>query len=154
MDRIRTLPPGWILKECKDHPGLAYYYNESKNTSTWIHPELNAPQVYVNHINIKSSISITVSQNDPDYVPVTRSDSQAKKLAEEVRRLAVQNPENFIQLAKEHSDFKCSDVGKLGWVKYNQLHPALAEPVFKLEIGEISKVIASPFGYHIFQRVN
>ena len=38
MSEVLELPKNWELRECKDYPGRAYYYNEELNFSTWERP--------------------------------------------------------------------------------------------------------------------
>lgn len=59
---------------------------------------------------------------------------------------------NFVEVVKEFSEGESARIdGELGWFRYHQLIPEVADVVFKMEVGEISEVIISPVGFHIVQ---
>jgi len=43
--------------------------------------------------------------------------------------------------------------GELGWVSPGQMPEAFDEAIFSLQPGEVSPVVASPYGYHLFKLV-
>ncbi len=75
--------------------------------------------------------------------------------------------ENAAAKAKEvrlkihtHEDFNCAiadcsdcpshlQCGDLGYFSRGKMHPSIEEMAFSLQVGEISEVFTSPFGYHI-----
>ena len=58
----------------------------------------------------------------------------------------------FEGLAKEYSDAPGTDEsGLMGYVKKGDLMPQIEEIVFNLKEGEITEIIQSPLGYHIFK---
>ena len=58
----------------------------------------------------------------------------------------------FEGLAKEYSDDPAAGEGGLmGYVKKGDLMPQIEEIVFNLKEGEISGIIKSPLGYHVFK---
>ncbi|MCX5667190.1 MAG: peptidylprolyl isomerase, partial [Candidatus Omnitrophica bacterium] len=58
----------------------------------------------------------------------------------------------FEGLAKEYSDTPGVDEsGSMGYVKKGDLMPQIEEIVFNLKEGEITEIIQSPLGYHIFK---
>jgi peptidyl-prolyl cis-trans isomerase SurA len=58
----------------------------------------------------------------------------------------------FEGLAKEYSDAPgAGDDGLMGYVKKGDLMPQVEEIVFNLREGEITDIIQSPIGYHIFK---
>ena len=58
----------------------------------------------------------------------------------------------FEGLAKEYSDAPGADEsGSMGYVKKGDLMPQIEEIVFNLKEGEITGIIQSPLGYHIFK---
>ncbi|MDP3730664.1 MAG: peptidylprolyl isomerase [Candidatus Omnitrophota bacterium] len=59
---------------------------------------------------------------------------------------------DFESLAKEYSDDPAAaEGGLMGYVKKGDLMPQIEEIVFKLKEGEITGIIQSPLGYHIFK---
>lgn len=60
---------------------------------------------------------------------------------------------DFAELAKKYSDDPGSAVagGDLGFVKRGVFYPEFEAAAFSLDVGEISKVIESPVGFHIIQ---
>lgn len=59
---------------------------------------------------------------------------------------------NFADLVKQYSDEQgAAQGGDLGWITRGQLMPSLDAPVFALKKGDVSGIIESPLGYHIFK---
>lgn len=59
---------------------------------------------------------------------------------------------NFTDLVKQYSeDPGAAQGGDTGWIAQGQLIKSLDEPVFKLKKGDVSAVLESPAGYHIFK---
>ncbi len=78
------------------------------------------------------------------------SDEDAEKLANQVLG-RVEEGGSFILLAREYSSGPYKESGgDMGWVEDGDLMEDLNEAVFKLEPGEISGVIKSGLGFHIF----
>lgn len=57
---------------------------------------------------------------------------------------------NFDALAKQHSE-KADEHIDLGFFKRNELAPEFEAVAFSLQVGEISPVFLSPFGYHLMK---
>ena len=73
---------------------------------------------------------------------------EAKEKAEYIRKLA--RPENFSNLAKQYSmDPTGASGGTLGKINRGMAVSSFEDAAFKLEIGEISDVVETDYGYHI-----
>lgn len=88
-------------------------------------------------------------------VPGSASAAQADSLHDiaESLRERVLNGEDFDELAKTYSDdpSSASRGGRLDWFERGRLVPEVEEVVFGMQPGEISEVIRSSFGYHVFK---
>lgn len=107
-----------------------------KNKSRYTHPDL----VRASHILIR------VEPGDTD-----EAKAAAKKQAEEILVLAKADGADFAALAREHSGCPSKDNG--GDLKFiaetGPMVPEFSKASFALEVGEISEVIETQFGYHI-----
>lgn len=84
---------------------------------------------------------------------VVRSKEQAYNVAKEVLRRA-RAKEDFARLAVEYSDEPNAGQrgGSLGRFGHGQMVPEFEAAAFKLDVGEISDIVESPFGFHVIQR--
>jgi len=84
---------------------------------------------------------------------INRSQEEAKLLAEELQQ-KVTSGSDFAKLAEEHSDDPGSAAkgGSLGKFRREQMVPEFSDTAFALDIGQVSDVIESAFGYHVILR--
>jgi parvulin-like peptidyl-prolyl isomerase len=60
----------------------------------------------------------------------------------------------FSELAIQHSTApEAASGGDVGWVAAGQLEESMEKAIFALKAGEISPVVDTPYGYHVFQLV-
>jgi len=59
--------------------------------------------------------------------------------------------EKFEDLAKELSKDPGSEGGDLGWFTKDRMVPEFADAAFKLEVGQLSDPVKSPFGWHLIE---
>jgi parvulin-like peptidyl-prolyl isomerase len=60
----------------------------------------------------------------------------------------------FSELAMAHSTApEAASGGEVGWVAAGQLEESMEKAIFALKAGEISPVVKTPYGYHVFQLV-
>jgi parvulin-like peptidyl-prolyl isomerase len=83
----------------------------------------------------------------------TRTREEARTRAEEVRRQAVQEGADFAALARQVSDCptaaKGGDLGRFG--RGGVLKP-IEDAAFGLEVGEVSGIVETEFGFHLVKR--
>ncbi|MBN1688876.1 MAG: peptidylprolyl isomerase [Candidatus Omnitrophica bacterium] len=79
------------------------------------------------------------------------ADENAKEKIESLRN-KILSGENFGELAKLYSeDTLAKDGGVGGWVGHGDMIPVIDEVIFSLEPSNISQVIETPMGYHLFR---
>lgn len=83
----------------------------------------------------------------------TRTKEEARKLAEEVRKKAVDG-EDFAKLAEEYSDDPASKerLGSVGTFDRDGMVKPFSDAAFALKVNEISPVTETYFGFHIIKR--
>jgi len=84
---------------------------------------------------------------------VVRSREQALVVAQDVLKRA-RAKQDFARLAVEYSDEPNAGQrgGSLGRFGHGQMVPQFEEAAFKLQVGEVSGIVESPFGFHVIQR--
>jgi parvulin-like peptidyl-prolyl isomerase len=81
---------------------------------------------------------------------VTRTEEEATNLRKLILRGA-----SFEELASKHSlGPEAKQGGDLGYFPRGRMPPAIEEACFKLWSSHVSKVVASPYGFHLFQLVD
>ena len=83
---------------------------------------------------------------------VTRSEEEAKKLADSLLTIVKRSKRKFGSLAKTFSSDKGSALkeGDLDWFNYSRMTPAFRDFCFEGKKGDID-VVKSPFGFHIIR---
>ena len=83
---------------------------------------------------------------------VTRTRDEARALAQKIQGEA-RSGHDWETLWKEHSDEPGGQLGgDLGTFGRGQMVPAFEHAVFALDVGQLSEVIETPFGFHVIQR--
>lgn len=84
---------------------------------------------------------------------VTRTKEEARYLAVSLRERALSG-EDFEQLARDSSDDRGSAAagGELGMFRRDQMVPQFSKAAFALDVGAVSDVVESEFGFHVIQR--
>jgi peptidyl-prolyl cis-trans isomerase D len=115
---------------------VAAYYKE--HASQFGQPE----ERQASHILIGMSASASAADK-------TAAMEKARKVLQEVK----QNPDNFAQLAKQHSQDSGSAVqgGDLGYFGRGAMVKPFEDAAFSMAVGEISDLVQSDFGYHIIK---
>jgi peptidylprolyl isomerase/peptidyl-prolyl cis-trans isomerase D len=83
---------------------------------------------------------------------ITRTQEQAKKLADSILNAADRDNRMFAVLAKKYSSDKLNSEkgGDLDWFGYDKMSPAFRDFCFTDEIG-IMNVVQTPFGFHVIK---
>ncbi|MEC8420347.1 MAG: peptidylprolyl isomerase [Verrucomicrobiota bacterium] len=100
-----------------------------------------------------SHILISYKGADRADAGISRSKEEAKAEAERIRKLIIDDGENFAKMAKEHSDGPSSSKGgDLGKFKFEVMAKPFSEAAFALEIDAVSEVVETGFGFHVIKR--
>lgn len=99
-------------------------------------------QVRARHILIRSEKESTDAQK-----------AEAKAKAENLRKEVVDNKKDFAEIAKQFSEDPGSKEsgGDLGFNEAGSWVPEFSEAAFKLQPGQISDVVQTPFGFHVIK---
>jgi len=94
--------------------------------------------------------SITIKKSD-EAKNTGMKDEAAWRLIQDLRT-AILGGENFEELAKVHSqDIHAEKSGLGDWIQRGEMIPAIDETIFTLKEDEVSGVIETSMGYHIFR---
>jgi peptidyl-prolyl cis-trans isomerase C len=78
---------------------------------------------------------------------VTHNEEEAETIRDRLMK-----GEHFDELARLYSTApEAKDGGEVGWISQDVLDESIDKVIFSLPIGEISPVVQTPYGYHIFQ---
>lgn len=100
-----------------------------------------------------SHILISYKGADRADAGISRSKEEAKAEAERIRKLIIDDGEDFAEMAKEHSDGPSSSKGgDLGKFKFEVMAKPFSEAAFALEIDAVSEVVETGFGFHVIKR--
>ena len=101
-----------------------------------------------------SARHILIMHNDSMRKPqeITRTKEEARARAEEVKQMLADGAD-FEAMAREYSDGPTGPRGgDLNSFGRGVMHPDFEAAAFGLEVGGISDLVETPFGYHIIQR--
>jgi peptidyl-prolyl cis-trans isomerase SurA len=107
-------------------------------------------------VDRRSGEKIMVEQHKARHILIKTSELVSPEQA--VARLSqlklrLEGGADFAQLAKTHSDDRASALqgGDLGWVSSGQMVAEFEEVMAAIEVGKVSPVFESEFGFHILQ---
>ena len=108
----------------------------------------NSKPEYFNVPDRVTASQILICHNESLRCNSDLTRQEAKELAEHIRTLAT--PENFADLARQYSmDTTAPDGGDLGYIYKGVAVPAFEDAAFNLDVGDISDLVETDFGYHI-----
>jgi peptidyl-prolyl cis-trans isomerase NIMA-interacting 1 len=153
------LPPGWVAKESKSHPGKTFYFNSATGESVWEPPTApaaaassSAPtEVRASHILCKHAGSRRPSSWRTPTITLTKAEALAELLA--IRESITSGRARFEDVAARRSD--CSSAqrgGDLGAFGRGQMQKPFEDAAFGLKVGELSGVVDTDSGVHIVLR--
>ena len=109
--------------------------------------EIPHPRIRARHI----LLAYTNAKNAADSV--TRTKEEALAFATKIR-IEIGAGASFDALAKQHSDDGSGKRGgDLGVFTKGVMNPTFETTTLELEVGELSNVIETPFGFHIIERL-
>ena len=138
LARNKFMEAQWAGKIDVTEEEAKKYYDENKK-------RFNVPElIRVSHILIKYDL------NDPNTDP---NEAKAKAKAEAQDLLQqIKNGADFAELAKAHSDCPSApDGGDLGFFPRGQSTPQFEKVAFGLEVGQVSDIVETEYGYHIIK---
>jgi len=106
-------------------------------------------------LDVRSDVPMNVVQTHVRHILIRpgekRSDEEARALAENLWR-QIQSGANFADLARQYSDDSSKENGgDIGWISPGDTLPEFEQVVNRLNPGEISKPVRTPFGWHIIE---
>ena len=102
-----------------------------------------------------SHILISFKGADRADAEVTRSKEEAKAEAQRIRDLIVNEGKDFAEMAQEHSNGPSKTKGgDLGKFKFEVMAKPFSEAAFALEVGAVSEVVETGFGFHVIKEPN
>jgi len=110
--------------------------------------------------NYRDSLGQIPEKFDISHIFINpKASAKAKKKARDFAQAlldSIKHGASFDSLARKYSDDPGSKAqgGDLGWVKRGVFYPAFEAAAFKLQKGELSKVVESPVGFHIIQMID
>jgi hypothetical protein len=111
------------------------------------------PEVVLPDEVAASHILISYKGADRADAKIKRGKQAAKKEADRIRNLILNEGKDFADMAKLHSDGPSGPKGgDLGKFKFEVMAKPFSEAAFALEVGEVSEVVETGFGFHVIKR--
>jgi hypothetical protein len=100
-----------------------------------------------------SHILISYLGADRADANISRSKEEAKQEASRIRNLIINENQDFAEMARKHSDGPSKTKGgDLGKFKFEVMAKAFSEAAFALDVGSVSEVVETGFGFHVIKR--
>jgi peptidyl-prolyl cis-trans isomerase C len=139
LSRNKLMEVQWAGKINVTEDDARKYYDENQNRFET--PE----QVRASHILVE--LEPTAPGADPN-----EAKARAKAKAQELLKQIKDGGADLAELAKAHSAcLSAPDGGDLDFIPRGQTPPAFEKAAFELEVGQISDVVETEYGYHIIK---
>ena len=100
-----------------------------------------------------SHILISYKGADRADAKITRTKEEAQKEAERIRSLIINENKDFGEMARKNSDGPSKTKGgDLGKFKFEVMAKEFSEAAFALDVGSVSEVVETGFGFHVIKR--
>ena len=100
-----------------------------------------------------SHILISYKGADRADIEITRTKEEAQKEAERIRGLIINDNKDFGDMARKNSDGPSKTKGgDLGKFKFEVMAKEFSEAAFALDVGSVSEVVETGFGFHVIKR--
>ncbi|MDO6387959.1 peptidylprolyl isomerase [Uliginosibacterium sp. 31-12] len=134
-DRMAEMQKGDVSKILRSPVGLHIF--KLLDVRAKAEAKVEVEQTHARHILIRTT----------DVVGEAQAIHRLEDLAERIR-----NGTDFAEMAKVHSsDLTSAKGGDLGWLNAGETVPEFDRAMNALKPGELSGVVASPFGWHLIQ---
>ncbi len=105
---------------------------------------------FIEHTKVRVR-SITMKKNDQAREKGLTDEDTLRRM-KDIRKKIIETPERFAELANKNSeDYQATQGGLADWVEPGAMIPVIDSVIFKLKKGEVSEIIESPMGYHLFR---
>ena len=123
-----------FLKQQLSDEAVRKYYEAHKD-------DFSEQQIHAAHILIRTHSMMTPEQ------------SQAMQARAVEIRGQILKGLSFVEAAQKYSQDKATAAngGDLGWIKQEAMGRQFTDAAFKLQAGELSEPLATPFGYHLIK---
>jgi hypothetical protein len=113
-------------------------------------------QILIRHADARNEVSFNLAYWSSALPPATRSREQALERARQLAQQAALNPAGFADLARRYSEDlpRRDEGGAMGGVQASQIvvWPQVLDALAAIAPGQTSRVVESPYGFHIFLR--
>jgi hypothetical protein len=133
--------------------------NRTRQLVTWLADDVRRERSGVNDVTLRSwyerdqPFAVVQTHHILIRVPVAATPTMVDSVARFAERLRqrIGAGESFEELARQYSEDPGSARfgGNLGWIRRGQLVPEIDGIIFDMQMGEISDVVRSSFGFHI-----
>jgi peptidyl-prolyl cis-trans isomerase SurA len=107
-------------------------------------------------VDTRSGEKVEIEQHHARHILIKQSELVTEQDAMErckTLRLRLESGADFGMLARTNSDDRSSALrgGDLGWVAQGKMVPEFEEVMLNIDVGELSQVFQSEFGFHVLQ---
>jgi peptidyl-prolyl cis-trans isomerase SurA len=157
---IRTLQPGQVSGLIRSGNGfhILKVLNRAMQQVAVPEPEQVEPQQQSEEdlIPPASAGAVQITQTHARHILIkltaVMNDDQARQKLADIRRRIVEGSAKFEDMARQYSqDASAPQGGDLNWLDPGETVPAFEAVMDKLQPGDISEPVASPFGWHLIQ---